>query len=302
MPTPGLSLVGFIDHQAAALHHLRWGCVPNDGSDAALIAEWNAARAAIGHPTPNAGNPQIQPIPASHDAYVNELLQEKWVQSAFQIHNYRPEFRLVEIAPLLAYQFHVDADRSDQHCNALHNPTLDQMLPICLPKQQLKLQDQKPIISPLAQSIVIKSRNLNVRQLTAGAFAYNQNGYESVVAGMQIHVALPFVHVVRLNGRCYLHNGYHRAYGLAKAGATHMPCFLRDAANEQDAGIVLEPQPPQPPVWQTFPSRILQAANAPTVGHFVDGRARQVNIRSVSRVLTVTWVESALPDEHAQIS
>ncbi|HKT19523.1 MAG TPA: hypothetical protein VJR47_15855, partial [Stellaceae bacterium] len=211
--------------------------------------------------------------------------------------SYKPDFKLVEIAPLLAYQFHVDGHRSGQHCQALQNPTLDQMLAICLPMQQPKLQDQKPIIDRQAQSISIKSRNLNVRSLLAGALGYNQTGYESVVAGMQIHVALPFVHVVRFNGRYYLHNGYHRAYGLAKAGATHMPCFLRDASKAEDAGIL-----PEGPVWVTFPLRILEAANPPTVGHFVDGRAYDVKMRSVSRLLTVTWVETAVPDEYDQLT
>ena len=38
MPTPGLSLVGFMIDQQQALTHLRMQCVTPDASDAALIA------------------------------------------------------------------------------------------------------------------------------------------------------------------------------------------------------------------------------------------------------------------------
>ena len=51
MPRAGLSLLGFMD-QNNALNYLRSWCVPVDDSDVALIAEWHAARAARGNPTP----------------------------------------------------------------------------------------------------------------------------------------------------------------------------------------------------------------------------------------------------------
>lgn len=298
MPTPGLSLVGFIDQQQAAINHLRTSCLPNDPADAALLAEWNVARSALGHPTPNAGNPSILPIPAPHDIYINHLTAQPWVQMAFQMFGYtNPNFALVEIAPLLAFQFHVDSDRSGHHCGGLSSPDLGQLLPVCLPIQQPQPLDQTTLLNHLPQSITIKSRNLNVRALLAGALGYNQNGYQSIVVGMQVHVALPFVHVVRLNGRCYLHNGYHRAYGMGTAGATHIPCFLRDVTTPEEAGIM-----PEGPIWPTFPLRILQAANPPTVGHFIDGRAHPVQIRSVSRILHVTWSETAMPDEYENLN
>jgi hypothetical protein len=293
MPTSGLSLVGFMDQLPQAIHHLRTACVPDDMSEAHNVAEWNRARAALGHPTPNAGNPSILPIPAAHDEYIKQLLAEPWVKAAIKVFLYgNAEFKLVEIAPLLACQFHVDIDRSGHHCSLLNSPTIDDLLPICLPMAQQKVMDQSPLIIQQNQSITIKCRNLNIRPLLAGGVDYVREGYHSIVAGMQIHVALPFVHVVRLDGKCYLHNGYHRAYGMGAAGATHVPCLLRDVATPAEAGIMAEG-----PIWQTFPMRILTSSNPPTVGHFVDGRALPVQIRSVSRILHVTWSETIFPDE-----
>jgi hypothetical protein len=297
--TKGLSLVGAIDQQFQALHHLRLACVPSDPSDIALISDWNNAKQTFGTSMPRSGLPDIMPISAPHDNYIQTLLSQLWVQTALQINNYQTvEFKLIEIAPLLAYQFIVDNNRSDHHCASLSNPSVDDLLPICLPLIQPTIQSLDPLIDLQPSRIIVKLRNLNARQLRAGVFGYVENGYQTTMAGMQIHVALPFVHVVTFNGRYYLHNGYHRAYGAAKAGATHLPCLLRAATSQEDAGIMPE-GPGQ--VWQTFPLRILEGPNPPTLGHFINDRACDVQVRSVSRVLHITWSESALPDEYERM-
>src|SRR5258706_4391109 len=79
MPTPGLSLVEFLQ-PPQALNYLRNACVPSDPSDAALLAEWAAAQGKLGAPFSQAGRPDIQPIPAADQAYIQELQQEAWVQ------------------------------------------------------------------------------------------------------------------------------------------------------------------------------------------------------------------------------
>lgn len=82
MPSPGESLVGFMD-QIAAINHLSGHCVPQNPDPAALIAEWNAAQAQLGAAMPNAGNPDIQPIPAAHDPHIQQLLAAPWAAPAF---------------------------------------------------------------------------------------------------------------------------------------------------------------------------------------------------------------------------
>ena len=53
MPTPGLSLVGFLTEQEA-LYHLGKACVPAaNADDAALRADWLAAKGKLGAPVPN---------------------------------------------------------------------------------------------------------------------------------------------------------------------------------------------------------------------------------------------------------
>ena len=81
MPTPGLSLVGFMDQQQA-INYFRAACIPADPTDVALIAEWNAAKARLGAPVADCGQPDILPIPPADQAYIQQLQQEPWVQQA----------------------------------------------------------------------------------------------------------------------------------------------------------------------------------------------------------------------------
>src|SRR5262245_22588816 len=108
MSTQGLSLVGFMD-QAQAIAHLKKACVPANADDAALIAEWNAAKAMLGAPVANAGNPDIQPLPPAETA---QVMASPWAIELFAAGGpwAGASLQQVEIKPLLAYQFTVDLD------------------------------------------------------------------------------------------------------------------------------------------------------------------------------------------------
>src|ERR1700723_2353954 len=105
MPTPGLSLVGFLD-QAEAISHLLVACVPQDSARAALIAEWNAAKQTLGAPIQNAGYPNIQSLPPAHQAHAQQVLAHPIFQDLLW---QRTSIQLVEIDPILAYQMTIDS-------------------------------------------------------------------------------------------------------------------------------------------------------------------------------------------------
>ncbi|TPJ63492.1 MULTISPECIES: hypothetical protein [unclassified Mesorhizobium] len=274
MPNPGLSLVGFMDI-GNAIQHLRNGCIPADPSDAALIQEWNAARGMLGPPIANAGHPEVLDIPQAHHRYVDDLLNNS---------HYAPQLqgvavRLVEIEPLLAYQATVDDGRSAHHCGALPPaPPLGDLFPICLPQAQVN-EAVSAVLN--GNSAMLRSKSLNVRTMQAGVM----NGQ---AMGLFFGVSLPHVHVVRFNGRCYLHNGFHRAVGLRAAGATHLPCLFRDVNDAASVGL----NPPS-----TFDLQLLESTNPPTLGHFSQGRAYAVELRKLIRVLHVSWAEYAVPED-----
>jgi hypothetical protein len=279
MPTPGLSLVGFMD-QHQAINYFRAACIPTDPSDAALVAEWNAAKAKLGASFGNYGRPDIQAIPSKDQAYIQQLQQELWVQQALASYP-GASFQVVEIDPLLAFQFHILKNHSDDHCSGLGlGPSIADLLPICLPTAA---PQENIRISPQGQSFLIAADSLNFRIVAQGWFQAENR------VGIQFGIGLPFVHVARWNGRCYLTNGFHRALGARIRGAGRIPCLFRDVATPEEIGIRSD--------GTTFSVDLLNSSDPPTLGHFTRDRAYDVPIRRVSRILQVNWAEHALPLE-----
>lgn len=278
MPTDGLSLLGFMD-QAQAVSYLRDYTIPPDPSDAALIAEWQQAKANLGPPVGNAGSPKIVDLSSQEKA---SLMAHPYLVNALQMYP-GSKFALVEIDPLLAYQFSIYLDRSDHHCAHLNaNSTFNELAQCCLPSAPVHDAVQRRV---QAQSALIKSRSLNIRIGTRGIFT-NPNGPGAM--GFEIQLALPLAHVVRLNGRCYLHNGFHRAYGLRKAGVTQLPCIFRDVPDAAAAAI-------NPPA--TFPLPLLESADPPTMAHYIRGSSRKLRLKNTCRILHISWAEYVVFDE-----
>lgn len=275
MSTPGLSLVGYMD-RPRAIEHLKTTCVPGSVSDQALADEWASAKAKLGECFANAGMPAILPPPSASQAHFQSALAERAFQPGGGFHGAFPA--VVEIAPILAVQYTIDLDRIKHHCGAIEFPTLGQMLEICLPSKP-QAEAFHTLMTP--QSLLLKTKSMNVK-LGAGGVFHNS------ILGVAFGASSPHVRVVRYNGRCYMQNGFHRAVGLAMAGATHLPCLLRDI--DDPAGIGISS-------GATFSLPQLESDNPPTLGHFIHGRAHKVALRSLSRILHVSWSEYTAPDE-----
>jgi len=226
----------------------------------------------------NAGNPPIMPLPPAQDAYEVQLRQA-WA-SVFQSSAYAgAKIQMVEIDPLLTYQPHLDTHRAAHHYSKFNGlPDMNDLLATCLPLAQATEMYQ---VFQQPQSIILRARNLNI--------VLADRGMQGNFLGVRFGISLPLVHVVRLNGRYYLHNGLHRVYGARSAGATHVPCMVRDVDDPDVAGIRTD--------GRTFPLSLLESTNPPTVGHYTQGRACEVQLRTMNRVLHVSWAEYTIPVE-----
>ena len=193
---------------------------------------------------------------------------------------------LVEIDPLFAFQFTVDKGRAAHHCGRLSNnpPDLTELFPICLPIGEPKEPFQWSV-NPQSTALIVKSRSLNLRMTNV-----QLNSTQAMVhMAFQFSFPPPFVQVVRLQGKCFLFNGYHRVYGARTTGHKYVPCLVRDVPDYESANVKSD--------GSTFPPAVFQTPDAPTLGHFTQGRAHDVVIRAVSRALTLSWAEHATPDE-----
>ena len=284
MPANGLSLVGFMERDQA-LAHLQYACVPDPAHGVAEFeAEWLAAQVKLGAAVDRAGDPEILPIEPQYQQYIADLSQLPWVAPVLATLPHvagTMTFAMVEIDKLLAYQHTIMVDRSNHHCGHVGSPpTTDEMLEVALPKAQ----PNEPVEMAGANgcSILLKAESLNVRTLLAGHLGNN-------FVGIQFGLSLSLVHVVKFNGRAYLHNGFHRTLGLRLAGATHVPCLIREVANYEETGVRAD--------GATFDRALLDSANPPTLEHFTQARAHEVKLRRVQRYINVSWAEYVMAME-----
>lgn len=298
MPTDGLTLVGFLTDPQHILGHLRIDCVPPTlkSTDADLLAFWRQAQAKIGAPIQSAEPLELRPPSSAAQLYLDNLVEQSWVRARLAETNATqaamamppPSFQWIEIDPLLALQLAIDVEAAQRICKGLSNPpTEEELLNLCLPSVQ---PEEKYFMSPVGQnsnSVIVKIRSHSLMIHHWGIF---DGPHGEKAAGVTFRVGLPFIHIVRFKGRCFLHNGFHRAYGASLAGATHIPCIFRDVPNAQAVGIRND--------GGTFSEALTMSDNPPRLAHFSQGRASAVRMRLKSRVIHVAWQQYSVPDEY----
>jgi hypothetical protein len=278
MSIKGLSLVGFLDDRARAIEYLKARCVPRPGTaDVDLEADWRTAKSKLGAPVARAGYPIMRPI-ALDDPHMQALLAVRW-KSRFKFFLDRgATFQMTEIDPLIAGQISVDLEKSVSLCASLSlPPTQDELMRLSFP---LALESGTTKASRRKNSVVVTSDSLNMVVGMEGPMPKMPH-----VIGIQLNWSLPLVHVVRLNGRSIVHNGYNRIVGARLAGATEIPCLFRDVADADSAGF---------PGGNTVDEKLLMSDNPPTVGHYTQGRAWEVQLRRTTRVIHVSWAQHTL--------
>lgn len=278
VPLPGLSLVAFMDDEYDVFSYFRNQCVTGNARDETLRGWWLEARALLQPPAPKGGQPDIREIPSKHSGYLAGV--PKNPHYAMTVESMAASFKLVEIAPLLAFQFHVQTDTAwlPVYANT-PNPPLDKILRWCLPRFSPPCKTQVDRVDN-GWCITSDDVNLALYPLQNCTDTKAIPGLPPVCYGPRS----PFVQVVRYRERLYLKNGYHRAYQLGKLGYTHIPCILLDATIwEQVVG---------PGEVAAFPLQLLESSNPPTCGHFLRGEAYPITLprrRQVIRLQEEAW-------------
>ena len=273
MPKPALSLFGFFEKEKA-FEYLQKVCLVGDSSQEALLQHFQCAQSGLGSAIIGAGSPEIGDLPVECQSYCQAVLSSPDAQALASISPI--SIRLVEIAPLLAFQHHIELERAENlYCSTFEAPSIEEMLSVCLPlsPQSLPWEFSEPQ-SP--NSWTIRTPSFNLRAIGGGLFTL-PNG-ESYF-GVKVAGASPFVWVIQFEGRSYLNNGYHRGFSLGKVGAKYMPCIFQEV---QSLNGITNPN---------FPIEVLQSENPPTLGHYVYGRAYPINLRNYRRYMQTTYAE-----------
>jgi hypothetical protein len=193
--------------------------------------------------------------------------------------------------PLLALQFQVLTEPQGK-TSFSSPPTMAELLSACLPTEIEPCTPARVVAGSQAQGAV-HFRCDDVNFVSLGILGGGGPGFDPdqlvYPTGVAIDIKAPWVQVVEFQGRYFLRNGYHRAYQLMLAGATHIPCITLKATDymrDVDLGGTLRFDPP-----------LMLGPNPPTCAHYGCGRAYDVPLRKFSRGVTVTWSEVAIPDE-----
>jgi len=134
-------------------------------------------------------------------------------------------------------------------------------------------------INQQQNSMLLTTPSWNLKVI--GASADYDPATHSTFVKIEVGDVSNLVQVAHFNGRYYLRNGYHRAYAFAKAGVTHIPAVVLEMP---DYGSTLGG-------GAGFVQPLMESPQAPTMQHFVDGRAYPVTLRADRKALTVTWLE-----------
>lgn len=278
MPKPALSLFGCLGKEKA-FEYLQQQCLLADSSTQALQQHFEDAALRIGSAIERVGYPEMLEVPALHRQYVNSIRSNPNTKALEGLDGRgAASIQLVEIVPLLSIQIHVELDRAESFYQRREIvPTVAEMLQKCLPL----VNDNIPIgFSMSANSSMVISPSLNLRTFGSGLFVVNGDNY----LGVKIGPANPLVQVLKIDGKAYLVNGFHRAYSLGRAGARYMPCIVQEAQSLD--GIAL-----------SIPLEHLQSDNPPTLGHFLNDCAYPVQLRNYKKYMTITYGEHIVFEE-----
>ena len=277
MPKSALSLLGYLE-QGKAFEYLQTTCLLDDSSPQTLQQHFEDAISRLGLAVKKAGYPHILEIPDPHQQYVDIVKNSPPARML--------EFRgviaiqLVEIAPLLAFQIHIELERAESLYQSVRTvPDVGEMLLKCFPlgNDNIPIELSQPLTP---SSWTVRTPSLNFRPLTGGLLTVGGENY----FGVKVGLANPLVQVLKFEGRYYLANGYHRAFSLGRAGAKYLPCIVQEVKSLDELAL-------------SIPIERLQSDNPPTLQHFLNDRAYPVQLRNYKKYMTVTYAEHVFFEE-----
>jgi hypothetical protein len=189
------------------------------------------------------------------------------------------EVAVVDLTRVCAFQPFVYTEDALERTSTVSDLTTAAMITLPLPQDNENLpvtydQNQK--------TLTVVSRNPNLR--VTGVFCAPVNGQP--LLGFHVQMVPSFLQVAQYQGRYYLRDGYHRAYGLLRRGVQHVPAFVRRVPTFEQLGML----PGMLPHDAVFGER------PPTLQDFLDDEVSGECIRPAQvEALAITALELNLP-------
>jgi hypothetical protein len=237
-------------------------------------------------------NAPTRPLPPEFDA----LLAPVRADSVFQqtVANTAYDFRLINVEECVTYQKHLDFDDVERREGLLPRElTPKDLIAFCFP---LEKQTEDPQVYRAGNSMYLISESNDLRINPAGPqlvalepdqlnlLSSGQPVPRTIAKGISLvllfNYSLNFFHVLSVEGRLVLINGYHRGASLIRRGQSWLPCLVQTVSRDQlpvvAAGTPLAQTPdlflkvPRPSLFKDFfdPRLYVKLANRPTRSMF----------------------------------
>ena len=186
---------------------------------------------------------------------------------------------VVDLARVCAFQPLVHTEDALERTSAVTDLTTAAMITLPLPQDTENL----PLTYDQSQkTLTMVSRNPNLR--VTAVFCGPVNGQP--LLGFHFQMMPSFLQVAEYQGRHYLRDGYHRAYGLLRHGVRRVPAFVRRVASFEQLGI--------PPGM--LPHDAVFGERPPMLQDFLDDAVSGACMRPAHvKALVVTALELSLP-------
>ncbi len=142
------------------------------------------------------------------------------------------ELKLISLPDVCAAQPNVFTDHAVERAAGINAGDLMGLASASLPVPTITALPAQ--FDPAKSAWIFTSQNPNLR--ICGNFAAEVSPGVTGF-GFAVEVAVSMMQVARFRGRYILRDGYHRAYGLLKAGITKVPVLVRDFQSIEQIGL-----------------------------------------------------------------
>ena len=222
------TLVGWLPEQEGALSIAGRNVSAAPNPDHLAICQ-SARLAAAGRPEGCDQTDIFSALPVELNVHI-EALQAN--PKSAQILSAVGPLRMVDLRKVCAAQPTVNVEEASArvaHLDAMNTVAIAEVT-IPLPKQSML-----PVsFDPTKNAWILSSANPNLR--VSGNFNGEvQPGMAGI--GFAVELSTSYLQVAGVNGRYFLRDGYHRAYGLLAAGINVVPALVHDYATIEDVGM-----------------------------------------------------------------
>jgi hypothetical protein len=223
------ALIGWLSEQEGAL----WAAGRDQQAATSQPEHLEACKRARQHVaarTPGIDQSNLfQQVPAELQPHIHALNADP--ESA-QVLATSGEIRIVDLRRVCAAQPHVLVEDATRRIKGIAAGDFLALAAVTLP---LPKREQFPVtFDPHKNTWLLASPNPNLRVI--GNFSTSVGpGFAGF--GFAVGQQQSYMQVAGVNGRYFLRDGYHRAYGLVSAGITHAPALVKDFHTLEEAQL-----------------------------------------------------------------